>query len=99
MALDFSKSRTGEILDAELARSNATGEVPDMRLPSAYALAAFRIWMTLTHPEVAASPEFRAQFAKTIAILAPELYTPEGSALQVSCQKVLLSDIKDLRRG
>lgn len=95
----FSQSRTSEILDAELARSQTTGEAPDMRLPKAYTLAAFRYWMTLVHPEVAADPEFRAQFLKVTAMLAPEIHTTEGAELQLSAQKVLLADLKDLRRG
>lgn len=95
----FSQSRTSEVLQAELARSQTTGEAPDMRIPKAYTLAAFRYWMTLVHPEVAADKEFRAHFAKVTGILCPELYTPEGAALQASCQKILLADIQDLHRG
>lgn len=95
----FSQSRTSEVLQAELARSRTTGEAPDVRIPQAYALAAFRFWLTLTHPEVAKDQNFRAQFVKTIAILVPELYTEEGAALQAKCQSVLLSDIQDLHRG
>lgn len=99
MSIDFSKTRTSEVLESELARSNATGELPDMRLPGAYALAAFRFWFTLTHPEVAATLDFRAQFGKTMAILAPDLYTDEGQALQARAQEIILSDIKDLRNA
>ena len=95
----FSQSRTSEVLQAELARSQTTGEAPDMRIPKAYTLAAFRYWMTLVYPEVAADPEFRTQFLKVTSLLAPELYTTEGAELQLSAQKVLLADLKDLRRG
>ena len=103
----FDQSRTGEYIDASIARIKAQhgGEPPaNIPLPEEIQITiwlALKMSLALNFPEIAHSryKDLRQTFDKTAYFLIPCLQTKKGQDLYDHMQDNLIKDLQDARNG
>lgn len=98
--MNFSESRSGEILDSAIARAKAAGADKGFPLEvRASIVAAFKIALELDFPGFHSDPkhaELRKHFNMMVTVLDPELFI-KNTAVFTRVSKAMLADMRDLR--